>query len=151
MTLKMEKTTNLQLKQILPYLNQKTCTHVYELEKIFHFEAGHVLDHHDGKCRHPHGHSYTLKVKIMAEELITSGPQTNMLMDFARISDIIKPMIATYFDHHWLNDSLKTDSPSAEFMAKWIYDYLEPKLNGLYSITICETNTCSATYRKKIY
>lgn len=122
---------------------------MFELEKTFAFEAGHLLDHHDGKCRHPHGHSYVLKIVMRAEELITDGPKKNMVMDFSTISTIVKPMIETYFDHKWLNDTLETDSPSAEFMAKWIYEFLESQIHDLYAVTICETTTCSATYRKK--
>ncbi len=89
---------------------------MFELEKIFTFEAGHLLDHHDGKCRHPHGHSYVLKVIIRQESLIESGPKKNMLMDFSQLSELVKPMIEQYFDHKWLNDSLETDSPTAEFI-----------------------------------
>ncbi|MBA3722151.1 MAG: 6-carboxytetrahydropterin synthase QueD [Parachlamydiaceae bacterium] len=119
---------------------------MFEVDKSFHFEAGHVLDHHDGKCRHPHGHSYVLKVTIRSAELEKSGPKKNMVMDFSTITEVVKPMIDHYFDHKWLNDTLESDSPSAEFMAKWIFDFLESKLIGLYSITIFETKTCSATY-----
>lgn len=120
---------------------------MFELQKIFTFEAGHLLDHHDGKCRHPHGHSYTLKIKIRAGGLIPDGPQKNMVTDFGHITAIVEPMIEHYFDHKWLNDSLCTDAPTAEFIAKWIFDYLYPSINGLYSVTVCETATCSATYK----
>lgn len=119
---------------------------MFEVEKIFRFEAGHLLDHHDGKCRHPHGHSYSLKIIIRAENLIDSGPKKNMVLDFSTISEYVKPMIEKYFDHKWLNDSLESDSPSAEFIAQWIFHYLEPKLKGLYSITVFETETSGATY-----
>jgi 6-pyruvoyltetrahydropterin/6-carboxytetrahydropterin synthase len=122
---------------------------MFELEKIFTFEAGHLLDHHDGKCRHPHGHSYVLKVCIRSKELIESGPKKNMVIDFSLIASIVKPMIEKYFDHQWLNDTLENDSPSSEFIAHWIFKYLEPQLSGLYAITIYETATASATYRKQ--
>lgn len=121
---------------------------MFEVEKRFHFEAGHVLVHHNGRCSTPHGHSYVLQVVIRSETLIPSGPKKNMVIDFYTISDVVKPMIFDYLDHKWLNDSLQTDSPSAEFIAKWIFDYLENKLPGLYSITIFETSSASATYRK---
>lgn len=119
---------------------------MFELEKTFRFEAGHLLTHHDGKCSHPHGHSYVLKVTLRAPELIKSGPKTNMVQDFHDISQFVKPMIAQYFDHHWINDTLNTDSATAEFMAHWIFHYLKPHLPKLYSITVWETETSSATY-----
>lgn len=122
---------------------------MFEVEKSFAFEAGHVLDHHDGKCRYPHGHSYRIHIKLCADQLISSGPKKNMVVDFTSISLIVKPMIDKYFDHKWLNDSLETDAPTAEFIAYWIFHYLEPYLPSLYSVTVHETQTASATYRKQ--
>lgn len=119
---------------------------MFELKKTFHFEAGHQLVHHDGVCAHPHGHSYILTVHICSENLITDGPKKNMVIDFSEVSDIVKPMIKTYFDHCWLNDTLETDSPSVEFMTRWIYRYLKPKLEALTAITLNETATSQVTY-----
>ena len=123
---------------------------MFEVEKSFAFEAGHLLDHHDGKCRHPHGHSYVVKIKIRSNELIASGPKKNMVTDFATISSVVKPMIDQYFDHKWLNDTLDNNSPSAEFIAYWIFHYLAPLLPGLHAVTVHETNTASATYYKNL-
>ncbi len=121
---------------------------MYALEKTFRFEAGHCLEHHDGKCKDPHGHSYVLGVCLSSDSLVATGPKTNMILDFADIAAIVKPMIEAYFDHKWLNDTLKTDSPTIEFMAKWIYDYLQPKLAHLSAITIWETTSCKVTYSR---
>lgn len=121
---------------------------MYELEKTFHFEAGHVLEYHDGKCREPHGHSYTLTVKIRSNTLIASGPKMNMVQDFSDISAIVKPMIEAHLDHKWLNDSLNTKTPTTEVIVKWIYDYLEPRLPLLYSICISETASSKVTYTR---
>ena len=120
---------------------------MFEVEKTFHFESGHSLEHHDGKCKEPHGHSYILTVTLRTSKLIESGPKKNMVIDFDDIGKIVKPMIEQSLDHRWLNTTLKTDSPTAEFIAKWIYDYLEPKLNDLYMITVHETSTAKAIYR----
>jgi 6-pyruvoyltetrahydropterin/6-carboxytetrahydropterin synthase len=122
---------------------------MFELKKTFHFEAGHQLVHHDGNCAHRHGHSYILTVHICSEELIPDGPKKNMVIDFSTVSDIVKPMIKTYFDHCWLNDTLQTDSPSVEFMARWIYQYLKPKLKSLTAITLNETASSQVTYSEK--
>jgi 6-pyruvoyltetrahydropterin/6-carboxytetrahydropterin synthase len=122
----------------------------FELEKTFRFEAGHALVHHDGKCRNPHGHSYILSVVLRSTSLISSGPKTNMVIDFEDLSNIVIPMIDQYLDHQWLNDTLKSDSPSVEFIAKWTYEYLEPLLPGLYAITVYETHSSKVTYRKQV-
>lgn len=119
---------------------------MFELEKIFRFEAGHVLKHHDGKCKDPHGHSYMLTVRLRSPTLIASGPKTNMVLDFGDVKSVVKPMIVEFLDHKWLNDTLKSDSPTAEYIAQWIYQHLKPHLPLLYSVTIHETVNSSATY-----
>lgn len=121
---------------------------MFELEKTFSFEAGHSLSHHDGKCRGPHGHSYILTVRLRTEQLIHTGPKTNMVCDFYDISNIVKPMIVTYLDHKWLNDTLQSDSPTVEFISKWIYDYLEPFIPMLSAVTVYETATSKVTYSR---
>jgi 6-pyruvoyltetrahydropterin/6-carboxytetrahydropterin synthase len=119
---------------------------MFELEKTFHFEAGHVLSHHDGKCREPHGHSYVLTVHVRSPTLIPSGPKKNMVIDFQDINHIVRPLIKDSLDHKWLNDTLSSDSPTVEYIAKWIYDYLKPHLPGLYAISMYETATSKVTY-----
>jgi len=119
---------------------------MYELEKTFRFEAGHQLVHHDGKCQRPHGHSYILTVQLRSETLIASGPKTNMVMDFGDVDAVVKPLIESSLDHHWLNDTIGTDSATAEAIAKWIFDKLKPKLPLLYSVTLHETASSKITY-----
>jgi 6-pyruvoyltetrahydropterin/6-carboxytetrahydropterin synthase len=119
---------------------------MFEIEKIFTFEAGHTLPHHDGKCAHRHGHSYILKVAVRRDDLTVTGPQQGMVIDFQCIKSEVQPMLDTYFDHQWLNDTLHVESPTAEVIAKWIYTYLDSKIEGLYRVTIFETATSSASY-----
>jgi 6-pyruvoyltetrahydropterin/6-carboxytetrahydropterin synthase len=119
---------------------------MFEIEKIFTFEAGHSLEHHDGKCADPHGHSYQLKIAIRKKLLEPLGPKQGMVLDYQDITAIVKPMIEKYVDHAWLNETLSTKTPTAEFMALWVYDYLKEKLPGLYRVTVCETATSSASY-----
>jgi len=121
---------------------------MFDLEETFSFEAGHILTHHDGRCRNPHGHSYVMIVHIRGTELVKSGPKTNMIIDFYDVINVVKPMIDQYFDHKWLNDTLKSDSVTVEYMAKWIFDYLEKKIEGLHAITVCETPTSRVKYSK---
>lgn len=119
---------------------------MFTLEKTYTFEAGHSLVHHDGKCRRPHGHSYILTVILSAQDLVDSGPKTNMVCDFDDISAVVKPMIKEFLDHHWLNDTLDTDSPTAEYICRWIYLYLKDKLPLLQSVSLNETATSKVTY-----
>ncbi len=119
---------------------------MFELQKSFTFEAGHFLQLHEGKCFSPHGHSYTLTVTLRSDILHESGSHKGMVIDFHDIAVKVLPMIEKYFDHRWLNDSLETESPTAEYIARWIYLHLKPLIPQLYSITIAETNTAQATY-----
>jgi len=122
---------------------------MFEIEKKFRFEAGHQLIHHDGQCSEPHGHSYVLLVTIRSDHIEPKGPKKNMVMDFNDISNVVKPMIDKYLDHKWLNDTLGTDSPTAEFIAKWIFDYLNDPLPNLDHVTLYETETSRVTYRRR--
>lgn len=119
---------------------------MYEVEKAFRFEAGHQLHHHDGPCAMPHGHSYKLVVTVRSNSLASSGPKKNMVLDFYEITAAVKPMIDTYFEHKWINDTLETDSPTVEFLSKWIFDFLSLKLPGLQSVAVFETENSKATY-----
>jgi 6-pyruvoyltetrahydropterin/6-carboxytetrahydropterin synthase len=119
---------------------------MFIIEKIFTFEAAHELIYHDGKCRTPHGHSYVLTVTLHGQKLHESGPKHNMVIDFYDISQIIEPMIAEFLDHKTLNKTLNSPSPTAEFIAQWIYEKLKPQLPTLYSITVQETASNKVTY-----
>ena len=119
---------------------------MFEIEKQFTFEAGHTLSFHDGKCAFPHGHSYQLTVVLRSEQLQRTGSSLGMVVDFQQIALVVLPMIEEYFDHKWLNETLRTDSPTAEVMAQWIFEYLRPKLSGLYKVTVAETATARASY-----
>lgn len=132
----------------LPYRkNGPTSTPMFQIEKTFYFEAGHVLAGHDGKCAQPHGHSYVLTVFIRRDFLNPDGPKKNMVIDFQDINAIVKPMIAEYLDHHWLNTTLENDSTTAEFIAKWIFDHLKPKLSDLFAVSLYETATSKVYYQ----
>lgn len=119
---------------------------MYLIEKTFTFAASHSLEHHDGHCRKLHGHTYGLKVVVKSETLVESGPKRNMVIDFTEIKTIVKPMLKKYLDHCHLNDTLESDSPTAEFIAKWVYDHLKPLIPQLDSITIQESPSARATY-----
>lgn len=120
---------------------------MYTLTKSFMFEASHILRHHDGKCARLHGHSYTLTVEVSSQTLQRTGSETNMVTDFGRISSSVKKLLLSHLDHHHLNDTLQTDSPTAEYIAGWCFKMLKPALPQLSAVTIQETMTSSATFR----
>lgn len=72
-----------------------------------------------------------------------------MLCDFSRISEAMKPLLQNYLDHRHLNDTLKSDSPTAEFVARWIYKRLQGKLPLLDAVMVRETSSAVAIYRPR--
>jgi 6-pyruvoyltetrahydropterin/6-carboxytetrahydropterin synthase len=123
---------------------------MFTLTKEFKFEAAHQLMNHDGKCARLHGHSWKGRIIVKGEHLIGCGPKTNMLMDFSELSSYVKPLVEDFLDHHYLNDTLNENSPTSEFVAKWIYEKLISDFPGLRlrlkAVEIDETCTSSCRY-----
>lgn len=120
----------------------------FELRKSFAFEASHVLAHHGGKCARLHGHSYVVTLVVRGAPLGRSGPSKNMLQDFSAISAAAKDVVASHLDHRHLNDSLGTDSPTAEYIARWIFRRLAPRIGPrLAEVELRETATAVVVYR----
>jgi 6-pyruvoyltetrahydropterin/6-carboxytetrahydropterin synthase len=116
------------------------------LQKEFKFEAAHRLPLHDGKCARLHGHSWVGVVHVKGSEIIGKGPKTGMVMDYGDISAILAPIVETYLDHQFLNETLKGIYPTSEELAHWLYHELKDKISGLVAVEIRETCTASCTY-----
>jgi 6-pyruvoyltetrahydropterin/6-carboxytetrahydropterin synthase len=117
-----------------------------QIRKLFRFEAAHVLPHHPGKCSRLHGHSYRLEVAVSGP-LAVSGPSQGMVVDFDELSAIVKPRIIERLDHSSLNDVLP--NPTAEHIALWIWDELEPVLPRLVEVVVWETQSACAVVRSE--
>ena len=95
-----------------------------------------------GLCNNPnyHGHNYELIVKVVGE----INPKTGYVIDTKVLSDYIKEHIEEAFDHKNLNlDTIefKSLNPTAENIAKVIYDILRDKIAYAFEleITLYET------------
>ena len=112
-----------------------------------HFNAAHRLhnpswtdeqnDKVFGKCNLPnyHGHNYELIVKVVGE----INPETGYVMDTKLLSDLIKNNVTSRFDHKNLNldvKEFKNLNPTAENIARVIYDILRPKIETQFDIEI---------------
>lgn len=120
---------------------------MWTIEKEFRFEASHQLPHHDGKCRRLHGHSWKGRLICRSNSLQNSGPQRGMVIDFARLSEVVQPLVTEYLDHWHLNESLQMENPTAEEIARWIYNRVKAKLPELTSVVIEETCTSRCEYQ----
>jgi 6-pyruvoyltetrahydropterin/6-carboxytetrahydropterin synthase len=112
-----------------------------------HFNAAHRLHNNlwskemnkdvFGKCNNEnyHGHNYELEVKIIGEIDIETG----FVMDAKILKQLIKENVLDKYDHRNLNldvDDFKNLNPTAENIAKVIYEKLRLQINDQYEIKI---------------
>jgi 6-pyruvoyltetrahydropterin/6-carboxytetrahydropterin synthase len=114
------------------------------------FAAGHALRNYRGKCENVHGHNYRCQVQVEGESLDDIG----LLVDFVELKKVVHSVLDR-MDHQWLNDWPPFDklNPSAENMAKFIYDEVDAALPPragvkLGWVRLWETDTSSAIYRR---
>jgi 6-pyruvoyltetrahydropterin/6-carboxytetrahydropterin synthase len=114
-----------------------------EIWKQFTFEAAHLLPNvpEDHKCRRLHGHSYSVRVYVEGE----LDPQLGWVIDFSDIKKAYLP-IRQELDHYYLNDIEGLENPTAENIARWIWERLQPRLPILSKIEIGETCTSGCVY-----
>lgn len=121
----------------------------WTISKSFRFAAAHHLPNHDGKCSRQHGHNYRLTVTVQRETLHPDGPKAGMGIDFADLAAAVKPLLDQYLDHRDLNKTLGVEHPTAEILARWVYQRLRESLPGLAAVRVDETEDCSAEYREE--
>ncbi|MFA9479637.1 6-carboxytetrahydropterin synthase QueD [Phycisphaerales bacterium AB-hyl4] len=114
------------------------------LTKSMDFEAAHFLPTfpEGHKCRRMHGHSFKVEVVIEGE----LDEEKGYLQDFGEVKAALKP-IHDALDHRLLNDIEGLSNPTAELLAKWVYDQLKPTLPLLAAVRVRETCTSEAEYR----
>jgi 6-pyruvoyltetrahydropterin/6-carboxytetrahydropterin synthase len=114
------------------------------LVKTVEFEAAHRLPSfpEGHQCARMHGHSYKVDVVVAGE--IPQGE--SYLIDYSVIKAAIEP-IRTRLDHRCLNDIEGLEDPTAEMLAKWIYDRLKSSLPILAEVHVWESDTSRCEYR----
>jgi len=130
----------------------------HKVTKQIEFSYGHRLRNYDGKCQHVHGHNGVAEVELTSEELDDRG----MVYDFGDLKDDVKGWIDDKMDHAMLvreDDPLieyleETDepyyvmeeNPTAEAIAREIYEYAESQGHPVTSVKLWETGSSFATY-----
>lgn len=114
------------------------------LTKTIDFEAAHWLPTfpEGHKCRRLHGHSFKVDIVVEGE----MDEQAGYLLDFGDLKQIVQPL-RDRLDHRLLNDIEGLSNPTAELLARWIYDRLKPELALLALVRVRETCTSAAEYR----
>ena len=117
---------------------------MYRISKEFEFCASHQLRHlEEGHpCMRVHGHNYKVIVTFEAKELNKDG----FICDYRKL-ERIKRLLDNGFDHKHLNDFLSFQ-PSAENIARHIYDLCKVPFPELVSVTVKETDKTAATYEE---
>ncbi|MFH1725574.1 MAG: 6-carboxytetrahydropterin synthase [Elusimicrobiota bacterium] len=132
---------------------------MYSVAKTIHFCYGHRLLDYAGQCRHLHGHNGLVEIAVEKAELDRLG----MVMDFDAIRTAAKRWIDEELDHKMiLNEAdplvpvlrehgqvvvtLK-GNPTAEAIARHVFDHCRAEGLPVASVRIWETPTSSALYR----
>ena len=131
---------------------------MFRVTREIRFCYGHRLLNYDGKCRHLHGHNGRAVITLETPQLDPLG----MVVDFTRIKRIVSAWINDALDHKMIlhkDDpalpSLRQQgepvfvmdvNPTAENIAKLIYDYAAAQGFPVVEVRLWETDTCYATY-----
>lgn len=113
------------------------------LSKQFFFEASHRLEHlgKDHPCYNLHGHSYRVEVEVYGDV----DEKTGFLIDYADIKKAAGPII-DQLDHTHLNDIKGLELTTTEFIARWLWQRIQPDLPILSKIIIYETAKTRCEY-----
>lgn len=110
------------------------------------FSASHALRNYPGPCSNIHGHNYKVIVCVEIENLNELG----LAIDFHDLQKITMDTISI-LDHRHLNELeiFSVDNPSAENIAKYVYNEIREKLPTgalLKEIGVEESKGCKVTY-----
>jgi 6-pyruvoyltetrahydropterin/6-carboxytetrahydropterin synthase len=111
--------------------------------KTVHFEAAHRLPNTPPghRCRTLHGHSYSCEIHVTGEVSASTG----WIRDFSDLTKAFQPLL-TELDHKELNEVPGLENPTAENIARWIWERLKPVLEGLCAIVVHETASSRCIY-----
>ncbi len=131
---------------------------MYTVTREIHFCYGHRLLNYDGKCRNLHGHNGKVEIELYSPELNSLG----MVRDFVEIKRIVQTWIDNELDHKMIlckHDpiipsldqfkepyTLLNENPTAEAIAKLIYDYAVSRNLPVSEVRLWETPNSCASY-----
>ncbi len=132
---------------------------MYRVSKSVSFCYGHRLMNYQGKCQHLHGHNARAVITLESEMLDERG----MVEDFSGVKQLVWDWLDREIDHTLLlrhDDPLlpvlqsvgervhATElNPTAEAIARMIYEYVAVQGYPVVEVTLWETDTSYASYR----
>jgi 6-pyruvoyltetrahydropterin/6-carboxytetrahydropterin synthase len=133
---------------------------MYRVSKSVSFCYGHRLLDYDGKCAHLHGHNARAVITLESERLDALG----MVEDFSQVKQLVWKWLEDEIDHTLLLHEddpvlplLQTAgervrvtgfNPTAENIARMIFDYVAGQGYPVVDVTLWETETSYASYRR---
>ena len=116
---------------------------MFEVKIETHFSSAHHLLNYKGKCENPHGHNWKVEVYAKGDKL----NESNILIDFKVLKEKTNSII-DYLDHKDLNElpEFQGQSPSSEFIAKFIFEKLKAQIPEISRVNVWETETSRASY-----
>ena len=133
---------------------------MHRVTREISFCYGHRLLQYDGKCRHLHGHNGKAVITLEAAQLDDLG----MVMDFTGLKRVVGGWIDEALDHKMLLHKddpalphlraldepvfVMDANPTAEDIARLIYDYTAKQGFPVVEVQLWETATCRASYRR---
>jgi 6-pyruvoyltetrahydropterin/6-carboxytetrahydropterin synthase len=113
----------------------------YRIAKTLTFESGHLLTKHRGRCRFPHGHSRTVEVVIVADQLDAN----DMVCDFKAVKRALESFLDRWDHAFCVNTSdpgfallqrtygerlvpFTDTDPTSEVMARTLFETLQDTL-----------------------
>ena len=131
---------------------------MYRVSKSVSFCYGHRLLNYEGKCRHLHGHNARAVITLESSALDKRG----MVKDFSELKRLVWEWLDSEIDHTLLlhrddpllpllQDSgervrVTEENPTAEVIARMIYEYVAAKNFPVTDVTLWETETSYASY-----
>ena len=132
---------------------------MFQVTREIDFCYGHRLLNYDGKCRYLHGHNGRAIITIEAVKLDERG----MVLDFTDIKRVVSNWIDENLDHRMIlhrDDPARAalerlgepmylvdTNPTAENIAKLIFDYAQGQGFPVVETVLWETPRCFASYR----
>lgn len=115
---------------------------MYKISKQFSFSASHILEGlpSDHPCSRLHGHNYVITIHLRSNVL----NETGFVKDYRELS-FVKQYIDDKLDHRHLNDVLDVN-PTAENIAKKLFDIFIEQIPQLYAVEVSETPKTTAIY-----
>ena len=132
---------------------------MYQVSKSVSFCYGHRLLNYTGKCQHLHGHNARAVITLESKVLDERG----MVEDFSEVKRLVWSWLDEEIDHTLLlhrDDPIlpvlqsagervmvTDENPTAEVIARMIYEFVAGKGYPVTGVTLWETETSFASYR----